>query len=111
MSGNASAGLIWSIAELLRGDYKQSDIFPALESAWRSPYIHQPDPYYGNEKVRELFVAAAKHIPRATVYSSDYQQMNALMSTEIQKYALGKETAQQALSNAAKEIRSRTGRK
>jgi type I restriction enzyme M protein len=25
MSGNASAGLIWSIAELLRGDYKQSD--------------------------------------------------------------------------------------
>jgi type I restriction enzyme M protein len=25
MSGNANAGLIWSIAELLRGDYKQSD--------------------------------------------------------------------------------------
>jgi lactose/L-arabinose transport system substrate-binding protein len=91
--------------------YKDQDIFPALESAWRSPYIHQPDPYYGNEKVRELFVAAAKKIPRATVYSSDYQQMNSLMSTEIQKYALGKETAQQALANAAKEIRSRTGRK
>jgi lactose/L-arabinose transport system substrate-binding protein len=91
--------------------YKDQDIFPALESAWRSPYIHQPDPYYGGEKVRELFVAAAQHIPRATVYSSDYQQMNALMSTEIQKYALGKETAQEALSNAAKEIRSRTGRK
>jgi len=36
--------------------------------------------------------------------------MNALMSTEIQKYALGKETAAQALSNAAKEIRTRTGR-
>ena len=35
----------------------------------------------------------------------------ALTSTEIQKYALGKESAQQALSNAAKEIRSRTGRK
>ena len=57
-----------------------------------------------------MFVAAAQHIPRAYVYSSDYQQMNALMSTEIQKYGLGKETAQQALSNAAKEIRSRTGR-
>lgn len=25
MSGNANAGLIWAIAELLRGDYKQSD--------------------------------------------------------------------------------------
>ena len=37
--------------------------------------------------------------------------MNALMSTEIQKYGLGKESAQAALTNAAKEIRSRTGRK
>jgi lactose/L-arabinose transport system substrate-binding protein len=91
--------------------YKQTDIFPALESAWRSPYIRQPDPYYGNQKVRELFVAAAQHIPRAYVYSSDYQQMDALMSTELQKYGLGKESAHQALSNAAKEMRSRTGRK
>jgi lactose/L-arabinose transport system substrate-binding protein len=91
--------------------YKQLDIFPALTTAWRSPYIREPDPYYGNEKVRKVFVDAAKHIPRAYVYSSDYQQMNALMSTEIQKYALGKENAKQALANAANEIRSRTGRK
>jgi ABC-type glycerol-3-phosphate transport system substrate-binding protein len=91
--------------------YKQLDIFPSLEPAWRSPYIREPDPYYGNAKVRQVFVDAAKHIPRAYVYSSDYEQMNSLMSTEIQKYALGKETAKQALSNAAKEIRSRTGRK
>ena len=91
--------------------YKQLDIFPALETAWRSPYIREADPYYGGEKVRQIFVDAARHIPRAYVYSSDYEQMNSLMSIEIQKYALGKESAQQALANAAKEIRSRTGRK
>ena len=61
--------------------------------------------------LREIFVDAAKHIPRAYVYSSDYQQMNALMSNEIQKYALGKESAEKAVANAAKEIRARTGRK
>jgi ABC-type glycerol-3-phosphate transport system substrate-binding protein len=117
MKGSNESDAAWAYIQyhLGRADtqstiYKQSDIFPALESAWRSPYIHQADPYYGNQKVREMFVAAAKHIPRAYVYSSDYQQMNSLMSTELQKYALGKETAQQALSNAAKEIRSRTGR-
>jgi ABC-type glycerol-3-phosphate transport system substrate-binding protein len=117
MKGTSQSDAAWAYIQyhLGRADtqstiYKQTDIFPALESAWRSPYIHQADPYYGNQKVREMFVAAAKKIPRANVYSSDYQQMNALMSTEIQKYALGKETAQQALSNAAKEIRSRTGR-
>jgi ABC-type glycerol-3-phosphate transport system substrate-binding protein len=117
MKGSSSSDAAWAYIQyhLGRADaqstiYKESDIFPSLESAWRSPYIHQADPYYGNEKVREMFVAAAKKIPRAYVYSSDYQQMNALMSTELQKYALGKETAQKALSNAAKEIRSRTGR-
>jgi len=117
MKGSDNADAAWAYIQyhLGRADtqstiYKQSDIFPALESAWRSPYIHQADPYYGNQKVRDMFVAAAKQIPKAYVYSSDYQQMNALMSTEIQKYGLGKETAQQALSNAAKEIRSRTGR-
>jgi ABC-type glycerol-3-phosphate transport system substrate-binding protein len=117
MKGSNASDAAWAYIQyhLGRADtqsiiYKQTDIFPALESAWRSPYIHQADPYYGSQKVREMFVAAAQHIPRAYVYSSDYQQMNSLMSTELQKYALGKETAQQALSNAAKEIRSRTGR-
>jgi lactose/L-arabinose transport system substrate-binding protein len=118
MKGTSQSDAAWAYIQyhLGRADtqsaiYKQTDIFPALESAWRTPYIHQADPYYGNQKEREMFVAAAQHIPRAYVYSSDYQQMNALMSTEIQKYGLGKETAQQALTNAAKEIRSRTGRK
>jgi len=115
-TGNMDAAWAYTQYHLARADtqsaiYKQLDIFPALTPAWRSPYIHEADPYYGSQKVREMFVAAAKKIPRAYVYSSDYQQMNALVSTEIQKYALGKETAKQALSNAAKEIRSRTGRK
>jgi len=90
--------------------YRQTDIFPGLTSAWRMPYMREPDSYYGEQKVRQVFEKAALQIPVAHVYSADYEQMNALMSTEIQKYALGKETAQQALSNAAKEIRSRTGR-
>jgi lactose/L-arabinose transport system substrate-binding protein len=90
--------------------YKQLDIFPSLTTAWRSPYMREADPYYGGEQVRRLWIAAAQKIPRAFVYSSDYQQMNALAANEIQKYALGKETAQQALKNTAKEIRARTGR-
>ena len=118
IKGSSNAAAAWAYIQyhLGRADtqsnmYKQTDIFPALESAWRSPYIRQADPYYGNQKEREMFVTAAQHIPRAFVYSSDYQQMNALMSTEIQRYGLGKESAKQALANAAKEIRSRTGRK
>jgi lactose/L-arabinose transport system substrate-binding protein len=90
--------------------YAESDIFPSLETAWRSPYMRQADPYYGGEKTRLLFESLAKQIPVAYIYSSDYEQMDSLMSAELQKYALGKETAQQALKNAADAIRSRTGR-
>lgn len=90
--------------------YQQTDIFPSLETAWRSPYMRQADAYYGGEKQRQIFETLAKHIPVAYIYSSDYEQMDSLMSSELQKFALGKETAQQALKNAANAIRSRTGR-
>jgi ABC-type glycerol-3-phosphate transport system substrate-binding protein len=72
--------------------------------------MRQTDAYYGGEKQRQIFETLAKQIPVAYIYSSDYEQMDSLMSTELQKFALGKETAQQALKNAANAIRSRTGR-
>lgn len=90
--------------------YQQTDIFPALQAAWRSPYMRQADEYYGGEKQRQIFQTLAKQIPIAHIYSSDYEQMDSLMSAELQKFALGKETAAQALKNAANAIRSRTGR-
>lgn len=90
--------------------YQQTDLFPSLQTAWRSPFMRQPDPYYGGQKTRLLFQQLATHVPVAHIYSSDYEQMNSLMSAELQKFALGKESAAQALSNAANAIRSRTGR-
>jgi lactose/L-arabinose transport system substrate-binding protein len=90
--------------------YEKTDLFPSLQSAWRSPYMREADPYYGGQKTRLVFEKLATQIPVAHVYSSDYEQMDSLMSSELQKYALGKESAQAALKNAANAIRSRTGR-
>jgi ABC-type glycerol-3-phosphate transport system substrate-binding protein len=90
--------------------YEKTDLFPGLTTAYRTPLFKIGDPYFGGQRVRELFVDIAKKIPQAGVYSSDYQQMNALMQTEIQKYALGRQSAKQALSNAARAIRQRTRR-
>jgi lactose/L-arabinose transport system substrate-binding protein len=90
--------------------YAKTDLFPGLQSAYRTPLFKAGDPYFGGQRVRELFVDIAKKIPKAGVYSSDYQQMNSLMQTEIQKFALGRQTAKQTLSNAARAIRQRTRR-
>jgi lactose/L-arabinose transport system substrate-binding protein len=90
--------------------YKKTDYFPSLKSAFATPYVKQPDPYYAGQKVHLLFEKALGLIPKAHVYTTDYQQMNQLTSTEIQNYALGKKNARKALADAAKAIRARTGR-
>jgi maltose-binding protein MalE len=44
------------------------------------------------------------------MYTSDYQEMNGLLAPEIQKFALGEQTAQETLTNAATAIRDQTQR-
>jgi lactose/L-arabinose transport system substrate-binding protein len=91
--------------------YKQTDLFPGLQTTYSDPLFQEPDPYFGGQKARAFFTEVAKEIPQAGVYSTDYQQMNSLLTPEIQKFALGQQSAKDALANAASAIRDRTGRK
>jgi lactose/L-arabinose transport system substrate-binding protein len=114
-SGEKEAAWNYIQFHLARADsqaeiYKKTDYFPSLKAAFATPYVRQPDPYYAGQKVHLLFKKALGLIPKAHVYTTDYQQMNQLMSTEIQNYALGKKSAHKALADAAKAIRARTGR-
>lgn len=90
--------------------YEKTDIFPSLKTSFQDPFFQAPDPYFGGEKVRALFADIAAKIPNAGIYSTDYQEMSTLTTPEIQKFALGQESAQQALANAANLIRERTHR-
>jgi lactose/L-arabinose transport system substrate-binding protein len=87
-----------------------SDIFPSLETVYDDPYFDEPDPYYGGQVVRRIFTDVVQEIPEAGVYNVNYQEMNSLMSEQIQRFAVGQISAQEALAAAAREIRSRTGR-
>lgn len=90
--------------------YREKDIFPSLETTYSAPFFAEEDPYFGGQPVRELFAQVVQEIPEAGVYSSDYQEMNALLQQEIQRYALGRQSAEEALQNAASAIRERTRR-
>lgn len=114
-TGNRSVALAYiknllATAPVQAQVWKASGFFPSLLSAWKSPFRVAPDPYFGGQAVQKIFATAAQAIPKAYVYSTDYQQMNAIMSAEIQKMALHQETAQQALASAAAQIRTKTGR-
>ena len=90
--------------------YQKTDIFPSLKSTYKDAFFQQPDPYFGDQKVRETFAKIAERIPKAGIYSKDYAQMNTLLVPEIQKLALGQQGVQAALSNAANLIRDKTHR-
>jgi lactose/L-arabinose transport system substrate-binding protein len=90
--------------------YEKQDIFPSLEPTYSDPFFSEPDPYFGGDKARELFAQTVGQIPNAGIYTADYQEMNALTQAEIQKFALGQQTAQEALANAATLIRDQTQR-
>lgn len=90
--------------------YEKWDFFPSLEATYDDPFFEEPDPYFGGDTVRAIFAETVGEIPTAGMYTADYQEMNGLLTPEIQKYALGEQTAEEALANAAQLIREQTGR-
>ena len=91
--------------------YKATDVFPSLESTYKDPLFNDADAFFGGQKVRQIFAKAVKTVPNATVYTADYPEINGLVRIEIQKMAMGSQSVEQALNNAAKSIRDRTRRK
>ena len=90
--------------------YKETDIFPSLETTYADPFFQEPDPYFAEQPVRSLFAEVVAEIPAANVYTANYQEMNGLLQAEVQRYAAGEQDAEQALKNAADAIRDRTQR-
>lgn len=90
--------------------YRETDIFPSLETTYTDPFFEEPDPYFGDQPVRQLFADVVGQIPDAGIYTPDYQEMNGLLVPEIQRFAIGDQTAEEALANAASAIRDRTQR-
>jgi lactose/L-arabinose transport system substrate-binding protein len=87
--------------------YKATDIFPSLETTYTDPFFKEPDPYFDDEPVRSLFAEIVAEVPNAGVYSANYQEMNSLLTPELQRYAVGDQDAQQALKAASDAIRDR----
>ncbi|WP_324715559.1 sugar ABC transporter substrate-binding protein [Carboxydochorda subterranea] len=89
--------------------WESMDSFPSLESAYSAPIAREPDPYFAGQPYRLVFVELAKQIP-TWYYTKDYPEANSILAAEIVNVALGKKTPEQAIKDAATQIRKRTGR-
>lgn len=89
--------------------WETMDSFPAFEPAYDAPFAAEPDPYFGGQPYRLVFVELARQIP-TWHYTKDYPEANSIMAAEIVNVALGKKSPAQAIQDAAAQIRKRTGR-
>ncbi len=106
----------WAFIEFMLGNPKNhvkvfaaTDFFPSLIPTYKDPIFSEPDPYFGGQVVRQLYVQVAGTIPKATIYGEHYQEINGYVSTAIQKFATGSLSAADALKEAANQTRQQTG--
>ncbi len=106
----------WALAEWLFGKpesqvaiFKANDIFPSLETAYTDPAFNEPDPFFENQNVRQVYVDMVKVVPVGYIYGPNYALMNRYVQTAIGKVATGAATIQAALTEAADGIRNDTG--
>ncbi|MFN2202900.1 MAG: ABC transporter substrate-binding protein [Caldilineaceae bacterium] len=89
--------------------FAYSDYFPALTTIYQDAMFAEGDPYFADQPVRQVYADAALSIPKANLYGPYAQAMRGAVATAVQQYALGQLSAEEALAQAADNIRVETG--
>lgn len=84
------------------GVYTYAGAAPALTAALQSPEVNVEDPYFGNQKVFDVFLKTmetAKHFP----YIREWNDIDVIFTTAMEKIGLGQASVKDALDEAAVE--------
>ncbi|MEF3303776.1 ABC transporter substrate-binding protein [Paenibacillus sp. GYB003] len=75
--------------------YRTSDIFPSLQDAYDHPMYDEPQPFFGGQRTRRLFVELVKAAP-PVYFSHDYRALSTIANLELYKTLNGKQTPEEA---------------
>jgi len=89
--------------------FAYGDVFPARISTYSDPVFSEPDAYFADQPVREVYAEAGRTVPEANVVGIHSGVIDSYISVAIQRYAAGEVSAQEALDEAAELIRLETG--
>lgn len=89
---------------------KDEGLFPSYLPALDAPLFHEPQPYFGGEKVYELFARQTPKIPSIT-YTSDNAKAGDIVANAVAASVLNKQDPAAALKSAADQVATATGRK
>lgn len=83
-----------------------SGFIPSLETTYDDHLFLEGDTFFAGQNTRKIYADVVKQIPRGGIYGPHYAMMNGSVSVAIQRYATGAATAEEALKEAAAEIRA-----
>jgi ABC-type glycerol-3-phosphate transport system substrate-binding protein len=105
--------LAWAFVEFALGleesqekMFAISGLIPSLETTYESALFLQGDSFLGGQNARAVYADVVQEIPVAGIYGPNYSMMNGIVSTAIQLFSTGELSAEEALADAAAEIRA-----
>ncbi|GMV91720.1 MAG: sugar ABC transporter substrate-binding protein [Candidatus Hydrogenedentota bacterium] len=90
--------------------YRNSDLFPALHTAYDDPFFDEPDPFYGGQRVRRLFAEDITRIPQLN-RTEDWREASRYISQEMSHWAAnGCQETDAMLARLARQLSERLRR-
>ncbi|UCC88079.1 MAG: extracellular solute-binding protein, partial [Anaerolineales bacterium] len=103
----------WAFVEFALGSresqlkmFEVSGFIPSLETTYDDQLFQQGQDFFAGQNTFEIYADAVKKIPSAGIYGPDYNMMNGAVSLAIQRFATGDVSAEEALQEAADQIRA-----
>jgi ABC-type glycerol-3-phosphate transport system substrate-binding protein len=103
----------WAFVEFTLGSrenqlkmFEVSGFIPSLETTYDDELFEQGQDFFAGQNTFEIYADAVMKIPSAGIYGPDYDMMNSAVALAVQRYATGELSAEEALQDAAAEIRA-----
>jgi ABC-type glycerol-3-phosphate transport system substrate-binding protein len=103
----------WAFVEYTLGNrdsqlamFEVSGFIPSLETTYDDELFEQGQDFFGGQNTFAIYADTVMKIPSAGIYGPNYDMMNAVVSSAIQLYATGEQSAEEALQEAAAQVRA-----
>ncbi|MFU8692758.1 ABC transporter substrate-binding protein (plasmid) [Rossellomorea sp. FS2] len=105
----------WKLVQFISGNkdslktmYTENDLYPALVDAQKEDWINQPNAFFKDQVVNEVFGTVSEEMQAPTINAKD-PIVNEAMGSAITNVIQDKMTTEEALGEASKQVKAKIG--
>lgn len=103
----------WAYVEFMLGReasqiamFKETDVFPSLETTYTDAFYDEELAYFGNQKIRRIFADTVSEIP-VLQYTQHYSQANESLKEAYAKIIFNNMSVEDALNEANEQVKAK----